>query len=57
MDEGVDVYGLIPLALSHDHCDELLDAIDTQLSQLQVKHLQSDEILISMVYYFCHSNS
>ncbi|XP_016420945.1 trichohyalin-like [Sinocyclocheilus rhinocerous] len=34
--EGVDVYGLIPLPLSHDHCDVLLDAIDTQLSHLQI---------------------
>ncbi len=42
MDEGVDVYGLIPLALSHDHCDVLLDAIDMQLSDLQVKRLESD---------------
>lgn len=44
MDEGVDVYGLIPLALSHghDHCDVLLDAIDMQLNDLQVQHLQSD---------------
>ncbi|XP_016140796.1 trichohyalin-like [Sinocyclocheilus grahami] len=40
VDEGVDVYGLIPLALSHDHCDVLLDAIDTQLSHLQI-HSQS----------------
>lgn len=38
VDEGVDVYGLMPVALSHDHCDELLDAIDAQLSHLQVKH-------------------
>ncbi|KTG44146.1 hypothetical protein cypCar_00011296, partial [Cyprinus carpio] len=34
--EGVDVYGLIPLPLSHDHCEVLLDAIDTQLSHLQI---------------------
>ncbi|XP_051531473.1 trichohyalin-like [Myxocyprinus asiaticus] len=34
-DAGVDVYGLIPLPLSHDHCDHLLDAIDAQLSRLQ----------------------
>lgn len=50
VDEGVDVYGLIPVALSHDHCDVLLDAIDAQLSHLQVKHLYSDEILITVVY-------
>ncbi|XP_048043163.1 trichohyalin isoform X2 [Megalobrama amblycephala] len=35
VDEGVDVYGLIPMALSHDHCDVLLDTIDAQLSHLQ----------------------
>ncbi|XP_043096732.1 trichohyalin isoform X2 [Puntigrus tetrazona] len=35
-DEGFDAYGLIPLALSHDRCDVLLDTIDTQLSQLQI---------------------
>ncbi|KAK2911265.1 hypothetical protein Q8A67_003398 [Cirrhinus molitorella] len=40
VDEEVDVYGLIPLALSHDHCDVLLDTIDTQLSHLQI-HSQS----------------
>lgn len=40
VDEGVDVYGLIPVALSHDHCDVLLDAIDAQLSHLQI-HSQS----------------
>ncbi|XP_026112729.1 trichohyalin-like isoform X2 [Carassius auratus] len=34
--EGFDVYGLIPLSLSHDHCDVLLDSIDTQLSHLQI---------------------
>ncbi|XP_051962406.1 trichohyalin [Xyrauchen texanus] len=34
-DAGVDVYRLIPLPLSHDHCDHLLDAIDAQLSCLQ----------------------
>ncbi|XP_059404333.1 golgin subfamily A member 4 isoform X2 [Carassius carassius] len=34
--EAVDVYGLIPLSLSHDHCDALLDSIDTQLSHLQI---------------------
>jgi len=39
VDDGVDVYGLIPVALSHDHCDVLLDAMDAQLSHLQVKHL------------------
>lgn len=57
MDEEVDVYGVIPLALSRDPCDVLLDVIDTQLSHLKVKHLESDEILISMAYYFCHSQS
>ncbi|XP_052413368.1 uncharacterized protein si:ch211-102c2.8 [Carassius gibelio] len=40
VDEEVDVYGFIPLALSHDHCDGLLDVIDTQLSHLQI-HSQS----------------
>ncbi|KAK7173022.1 hypothetical protein R3I93_002982 [Phoxinus phoxinus] len=41
VDEGVDdVYGLIPVALSNDHCDVLLDAIDAQLSHLQI-HSQS----------------
>ncbi|ROI27750.1 hypothetical protein DPX16_23072 [Anabarilius grahami] len=40
VDEGVDVYGLIPVSLSHDHCDVLLDAIDAQLSHLQL-HSQS----------------
>ncbi|XP_077097041.1 uncharacterized protein LOC143748773 [Siphateles boraxobius] len=40
VDEGVDVYGLIPVALSHDQCDVLLDAIDAQLSHLQI-HSQS----------------
>ncbi|XP_050965671.1 golgin subfamily B member 1 isoform X2 [Labeo rohita] len=37
VDEGVDVYGIIPLGLSHDRCDVLLDAIDTQLSHLQIQ--------------------
>ncbi|XP_067295053.1 golgin subfamily A member 6-like protein 25 isoform X2 [Pseudorasbora parva] len=40
VDEGVDVYGLIPVALSQDHCDVLLDTIDAQLSHLQI-HSQS----------------
>ncbi|XP_042579874.1 uncharacterized protein LOC122137435 [Cyprinus carpio] len=40
VDEEVDVYGVIPLALSRDHCDVLLDVIDTQLSHLQI-HSQS----------------
>jgi len=31
VDDEVDVYGLIPVALSHDHCDVLLDAMDAQL--------------------------
>ncbi|KAG1958667.1 trichohyalin isoform X4 [Pimephales promelas] len=40
VDDEVDVYGLIPVALSHDHCDVLLDAMDAQLSHLQI-HSQS----------------
>nr|XP_055055136.1 trichohyalin isoform X2 [Misgurnus anguillicaudatus] len=35
VDDEVDVYELIPLGLSHDHCDRLLDAIDAQLNHIQ----------------------
>lgn len=42
VDDDVDVFGLIPLALSHDCCDVLLDTIDSQLSHLQI-HKQVHE--------------
>ncbi|XP_065106156.1 uncharacterized protein [Paramisgurnus dabryanus] len=37
VDDEIDVYELIPLGLSHDHCDRLLDAIDAQLNHIQTQ--------------------